>query len=377
MSLKVLFLINSQLDSHGKTLDLKDFREVLFRREFKKSFPNTSITITTPEKDILKDLWDTDEEYATIPIQELCHITHKRQAKEIRSGDEISYTFKPKQRTGKSGGTGKSEGTVEVISQDLELRTDTLQMSKTSTAKLSKQSTSHQPTENRLTLKHYAAQYSISKLLNIDLYVFPGYLSWWSIDVQHWYKTDEGKRLRTAVCELECDKIYVPHTIQATPTSRYGGHSFSISFEDMVTSYVTSRQHCRSKNVYLLKAGTLVYTFEICYVIMVCMEDDMNEIDELKKLPILQIINSRQDSTVDVTLHLSFRAKHIVSAIYPTKQNERKRKECYNYEEMAFAFYFKGEYENLCCEKSKVKYSNDIEHKPKYCVKPYCPDNPL
>ena len=196
-----------------------------------------------------------------------------------------------------------------------------------------------------------------------EIFLLPGLLSWWSIHVQHWYKTDQGKRLRTAVRELERDKIYVPHTIQATPTSRYGNYRFSISFEDIVTSYVSSRPHCTSKNVYLLKAGTLVYSFEICYVIMVCMENDRNEIDKLNKMPILHIINNGEDDTVDVSTtlkSLSFKAKHIVTAKYPNEER-------YYYEELAFAFYFESNYEKLCCEESKVTTSV-VDHQPQYCV---------
>ena len=199
-------------------------KQYFFPGEFKKDFPKVLIK---PELWWLKKLWDEDKEYATIPIQELCHTTYKDNAEKIKRSDEDYYSFQP-------------------------------------------------------TMKTTAG--------------FPGHLSWWSIDVQHWYQTDQGKKLRAAVRELERENIYAPHTIQATPTSRYGNYRFSISFEDIVTSYVSSRRkHCRSKNVYLLKAGTLVCNYEICYVIMVCMEDDRNEIDELNKMPILHIINNGED----------------------------------------------------------------------------------
>ena len=318
-----------------RKIKLEDMsKDIFFPGEFIKDFQKTSIEPSYNYS--INEPWDEGKQYATIPIQELCHTTHKENAEEIKKSDEGYkgyYNFQPTMKM-----TARSR--VDCETERPRTRKDKKQ-------------------EQHLSTPKYV----------FENYHFPGYLSWWSIDVQHWYKTDEGKRLRTAVRELECNNIYVPHTIQATPTSRYGNHRFSISFEDIVTSYVTSRLNCKSKNVYLLKAGTLVYTYEICYVVMVCIENDRNEIDELNKMPVLHIINNGEDDTVDVSTtlkSLSFKAKHIVMAKYPNEER-------YCYEELAFAFYFKSNNEKLRCEESKVT-SSVVDHQPKYCVKNYqCP----
>ena len=338
--------------------------EYFIPREFKKDFSTASFY----DSYSLIKLWDEGKQYATIPIQELCHTTHEKIKKSYK---DYYYVFQPKQRT-----MNTTAGTIRVDGE-------TARPLRPRTSEDEQQE--QQEEQHQSTSKDFSSRECPLKAFNDEIYLFPGHLSWWSIDVQHWYKTDQGKRLRAAVREFEREKKYVPHTIQATPISRYGNYRFSISFEDIVTSYVSSRRkHCRSKNVYLLKAGTLVYNYEICYVIMVCMEDDRNEIDELNKMPILHIINNGEEDTVDVSTtlkSLSFKAKHIVRATYDATLDATlnpslisRSKENYHYEELAFAFYFKSNDEKLCCEESKVT-SSVVDHQPRFCAQKGCPVN--
>ncbi len=58
------------------------------------------------------------------------------------------------------------------------------------------------------------------------------------------------------------------------PESTYGNKGFVVPFHDLINCYKTSRSDCTVKSVYHKKGGTLRYTSEVCYVIMVIMEED-------------------------------------------------------------------------------------------------------
>ena len=115
------------------------YPEVLFPDEFRPQHPWHKKWVEFPD----------DTLPATIPIYRLVHITHPTEAQHIEQVRNHRYKFIPKVKYGKSyryneGGFGE---TYEHIGDD-----------------------------------------TYEEILDTDP-VFPGYLSWWGIDVRDWYET--------------------------------------------------------------------------------------------------------------------------------------------------------------------------------------------
>jgi len=292
--------------------------ETLYKYEF-QCLSDPLSQISDPLSQISDvSLADGGKDFATIPVAGLCHSTHTKQYGDIMATKKNQQLyFKPYECTGKQRGT-------RVLIQD---ESDTI--------------------------------------VKNDRKIFPGFLSWWSIDSQYWYNTVEGQKFEEKVAELKEQKIYVPYYIDSPPSSKYGKHNFSMTFEDIVDSYRKSRG---GSTVCFLKAGTLKYNYVVCYVVMVCIMKDRKSEEELSRMPVLHI------DTGDRTFQssLSFKARSLITAIYnwtivkdvPTN---------YCFEEMAFAFYFENEDDKLECDSNKIKHSR-VDHKPIFCAKKPCQD---
>lgn len=272
-----------------------------------------------------KNFWDQGKDYIRIPLKTLCHCTHN-QEKSLIGGENKDkkakkYIFKPKTKCGRND----------------------------QSIKIKRRRKIHVRSNENL---------------------FPGLLSWWGIHIKEWYRNDErGKQIKECVVKREKEKMYVAGYLRSVPTSRYGRNSFTISFQNLISCYKASRKDCKSGSVYLLKAGTLCYSYEHCYIIMVCMEEDRT--DELKSFSSIygeDIIehNGCIDSEGKVTnpqITPYFRVQHLITDMY-TKGSQLK----FQYEEIGFAFYFKHQEDRLECKRSMIK-ERKVKHIPKLCVK--------
>ncbi len=265
------------------------------------------------------------------------------------------------------------------------------------------------------TLKKKEGEDCFERIYKSEL-VFQGRLSWWGISLRHWYDELSRKEERKPCCNAAqrlgyrgcCDVVYGRKAIyqadylKELPTSRYGNNEFILSWSDIMESYMESRTDREVKDIYLTKAGTLRYSREICYVVMVSMGNDpidgapifgeaKEDVYELSRgnktivdgAPILgeakedvcelsggdkTIFDSYTDSTEKLTKH---------SPIFKTKHPFSWTKDEANisWENLVFAFYFPNNELclNLKCPKDKVELES-VYHDHKYCIlKQKCP----
>ena len=264
--------------------------EVLYQGEFSDKHPLTGKPCAPP-----RPSWQeaTTDGANSLPILSLTHVTHNREAEQIRQNDLV-FVFKPRKKFGKT---------------------------------LDRHDRSKKIGETFIKVDD-----GYKRILP-DALVFPGYLSWWGISSQDSYKSDHGRNFREALVKAkERDYLKEAGYLKIPPSSRYGNRGFIFSFQDLISGYKASRNHCKVKDVYLKKAGTLRYKREICYVIIVVMTDDL-ENKTIRELPSIfyepcldhngcidedgKLINDRSPS---------FKLKHPIESC--------------NWESMAFAFYF-------------------------------------
>jgi len=187
----------------------------------------------------------------TLPILSLVHVTHNKEADQIRSGDVNS--FLPRQKLGK---------------------------------------TKHVQTRTVLhigeTYKQIVGErYQYQRVVPGGPLIPGCCLSWWSISTHHLQENDVGRKFRKLLCDAQSKcpyKLSEVGYLKMAPESTYGNKGFVIPFHDLINCYRTSRTDCQRKHVYLKKGGTLRYKREVCYVIMVVMEED-NQAGYFSMLP--------------------------------------------------------------------------------------------
>ena len=248
---------------------------------------------------------------ARIPIKRLIHVTHLEAAMSISDIEcnDSKYVFKSSAKRGKSSGTHVTysptcnEGVYRRVSEDecVFCNTNNCQCS----------------------------------------------FSWWGIDVKEWYEGD-GKEFGELVRRLEWNKIYVADFLHNPPESRYGTQGFSIEFPTLIEQYKESRTDSDAQICFRM-GGTLRYFLEITYVIIVCMGQELIN---------LQCINSQTDSfehngllnefgdVEDLSKTPNFRITYLIKGIYPGAIK------C-DWENLAFAFYFPNSGE-LKCKQSVI-----------------------
>ena len=274
---------------------------------------------------------------ATIPIFQLSHITHNQQAISIRSEH---FKFKPIAKVGKAH--GQRDGT---------------------------------PLGETYREKQVDSERYLEIPRSEDNPVFPGFLSWWGIDVREWYTTFEGNKLLEIVRDNHMAGRYAPGYLAEDTGSSYGNRAFSISLADILSDYKGSRNDCRGAEVCLKVGGTLRYRYEICYVVVVCMQGDtlgsMPNIDNTSTGPF--ICNGLVDANgmvVDYTQTPEFRAQSIV---------KKFNRDLFSWEQLVFAFYFPDQDQVLQCtnvQESEVKHDGRNEPKCKCTSTRPDPANP-
>lgn len=179
-----------------------------------------------------------------IPIYSVSHITHNKGAEGISSTQSQGhYTFKPSIKRGKQD-----------IRESYKYQ-DTIGISLGETYK--------------------QLQSGIYQKIEPLEPVFPGYLSWWGINITPFYETKEGSKLQHKIGELYyARKMYVPGYLRDPSNSYYGNKSFSISFHDFLTHYKEARRDKQGSLIQIKVGGTLLYENEICYVAIIGLEGD-------------------------------------------------------------------------------------------------------
>ncbi len=175
----------------------------------------------------------------TLPILSLLHVTHNKEADQIRSGD-VSI-FKPRQKLGK---------TKTVIDRSVLHVGETYR-------------------------KIASVGYQYQRVV-LGGSLIPVRLSWWSISTYNLQENNVIRECRKSLCDAktECSYLKEAGYLKMPPESTYGNKGFVLPLHDLINCYKTSRSDCTVKSVYLKKGGTLRYTREVCYVIMVIMEED-------------------------------------------------------------------------------------------------------
>ena len=215
-----------------------------------------------------------------------------------------------------------------------------------------------------------------------DKPVFPGYYSWWGIyPQQDYFRVQDGGEHFTSPAQMtsmiedfksEEEVIYVPDYLKEKPDSMYGNHAFSCNFPALLSAYAKSRSSEVAK-ICIRKGGTLRYTKEICYILVICIDasEDRKELSEFEPLqPMTKQVHTNglidaNGKIIDATAIPTFNPEHIVTYIYDKGVKERKR---YSYETIAFAFYF-PENRSIMSIVPTCTYEGTIDHSNKYCKK--------
>ena len=201
--------------------------------------------------------------------------------------------------------------------------------------------------------------------------VFPGYHSWWSIQLVSTSLPplrDDIQGVLQVIKEEQSFTTFVPDYLSMNPHSRYGNHVFFCTFEGLLRAYAKARD-VEIGNVCIRMGGTLRYKFEICYVLIICTNKDGRELADFSPLEFI----SRQFRTKGLITEdgnienpAAIATFHpqcgIISSAKRTGSDDKADK--YSYENLAFSFYFP--------EPSMVveNCNNDtIGHWPKSCIK--------
>ena len=226
-----------------------------------------------------------------LPVSMLCHVTHRSQAEQIRT----TYTrgqlhFMPNPKPGKSyieDGRPLGESYCCVLD---------------STSRLEPDDACYKPITDRET-------------------VFPGFYSWWGLALDS-----------TTSQSLRRDKLpaSLPGYLQDPPDSCYGSIAFVSDFQSLLTSYANSRG-CKPDEIYLRIGGTLRYKKEICYVVIICTNNDLEVLQEYDPITSSEIFDTadlvdRNGKVVNIASTPIFTTRHVDTFA--------------SYETLNFAFFF-------------------------------------
>lgn len=212
------------------------------------------------------------------------------------------------------------------------------------------------------------------KLVHNDELVLPGKYSWWGVSVERWYSSEDhpdGRAFGNEVRKLKGQRKFVAEYLQTSPPEcHYGDIVFTVSLADLLNSYARSRTDvtdAQKRAIKLRFAGTLRYRYEICYVIVISMENDDDMLSKFctvnEDISIFDhngLVNDQGEVINDRAIP-TLQLKHMIKCI--------PRKQYRSWETLAFALYYpidsSGE---ILCEKSVVTELLNVGHKcDKHC----------
>ena len=268
-----------------------------------------------------------------VPIECLTHVTHSKEASEIRQDGH--FEFKARKKFGKTREwDGRSCGD------------------------------SFRPSQESV---------GYFQITDEDA-VFPGYYSWWSVHLGHTSLPHDIQGVLDRIKEEQLLKTFVPDYLNVNPHSRYGNHAFVCTFEHLLTAYANAR-NIGIGNICIRKGGTLRYKSEVCYVLIICTNNgkdrrELADFDPLQlKSPEFQTNGLiRADGSIrNPAAVATFNPRCIISwakHIFKPKSADPDR---YSYENVAFAFYFPQEQSFMKvdrCTESVVKHTRCIKTQP-------------
>ena len=264
-----------------------------------------------------------------VPIEYLIHVTHSKEASEIRQ--DSHFEFKARKKFGK---TKEWDG---------------------------------RPCGDSLRPSQVSVGYF--QITDKDA-IFPGYYSWWSVYLGYTPLAHHIKRGQDRIKEEQLFTTYVPDYLKYYPSSRYGNHSFVCSFEGLLTAYANARD-VGIGNICIRKGGTLRYELEICYVLIICTDNnrDRRELADFSPLQLESPLFDTNGLITDGNIQnpaavATFYPQRIISWARHMKSADPDR---YSYENVAFAFYFPQEQGFMKvdrCTESNVYHTGCIKKQP-------------
>ena len=116
-----------------------------------------------------------------------------------------------------------------------------------------------------------------------SLIPYDGSFSWWSIELNQ----DHDHLGHKNIHGVDCHTSFLFDKDQ----SKYGCVKFSMEFDDLISYYAQSREGS-DKNVLYKVGGTLRYQREVCYVIIVCVSDDVQDLTRLCDVNLSELVIS-------------------------------------------------------------------------------------
>ena len=282
----------------------------------------------------------------------LCHVTHNEHAEEIRPNrlDRYHYTFKPKQELGK------------------EYIYDGRPLGETYLNTVSFWNLTEFPEFIGIPITPDQMKY---QKIPGTVPVLPGYYSWWGISLED----QLPQQAIDAVRALEQHGTYVAGYVKCPPESTYGNNVFCVSFYNLLKSYANSRQ-CSMSKIHLKVGGTLRYRYEVCYVTIICTEDDLETFSKFNDFKHKDILVNRvlepnglvgQDGrVVDPRAVPTFSPNYVINYYSGTRKS-------ISWEGIAFALYFPDGDLTLRCPTAVIE-ERSIRHE--LCISKQPPTNP-
>jgi hypothetical protein len=181
-----------------------------------------------------------------------------------------------------------------------------------------------------------------------------GFYSWWGITLT----SSDKERLP--------DHLFNPPMyMQSPPKSLYGNREFSGDICKLLQCYQTSHRSKKLPDVYLLQGGTLRYSHEICYVVIVCTGELPNSLKGYPPLHCSSVLDPCGLTDVNGKV-IDFSGKK--TPIFHPKNLSTTE----SWESLAFAFYFHSAEQGLWCNKEHLA-EGTISHNIDCCLKKVSP----
>ncbi len=200
-----------------------------------------------------------------------------------------------------------------------------------------------------------------------------GNYSWWGVQFDPEY-TNKDRSYDFE--KFRSNDNRCPTYLKHPASSSYGNNEFSGKLTDILNCYRNSRNPETLPDTYLLPGGTLYYSHEICYVIIVCIRDDLSQVrcqisaSEKSSEPVVSLCGL-VDENYKIIDYTGSKIPQLSFSFLSTDER---------WENLAFAFYFpENSNKQLSCPKKIIVKRSDIEHK--WCIKKMpgslwiCPNN--
>ena len=208
--------------------------------------------------------------------------------------------------------------------------------------------------------------------------LFPGNYSWWSPYAHNYHLPRDHLNRENCRSPAQIAQIipqgdyYVANYLKHPPESIYGNCVFHCSLTELLIAYGESRF---SHEIFIKIGGTLRYRGEICFVLIVCTENDALDFPPLRTNDEYFKTNGLIDNhgkVMDRKAIANFHPRHIIQW-----SREYKKKVNHSYITAAFAFYYPDRLavKREWCGTAEIR-SHTVEYE--YCLKQEkgkCPNN--